>query len=135
MQIIFPVDAYEPQNPANRGFSQGVFQNGKNLKSVIRRRDVPKLYQLEEPNQELQLKILSSLLPVWGTIKYLLTYGDRFSKLDSMQITTRTTATVIRDFLENYIALHVIPRAIRTDQGSGFVAKSKRKICTKNTTS
>ena len=45
---------------------------------------------------------------------------------------TRTTATVIKEFLENCLALHTIPRAIRADQGLDSVAQSIRKIFTNN---
>ena len=54
---------------------------------------------------------------------------DRFLKFTTVQITTRTSATVIREFLENYITHHAIPQVIRTDQGSGFVVKSIREFC------
>ena len=32
-------------------------------------------------------------------------------------------------FLSKYIALHGIPRTIRTDQGSGFISKEVRQFC------
>ena len=57
---------------------------------------------MEEPNQEIQVDFLGPLTGVWGANKYLSIFVDRFSKFSStVQVTTHTTATVIREFLEN----------------------------------
>ena len=45
-----------------------------------------------------------------------------FSKIQSVQITTRTTSKVIQEFLENYIASHAVSKAIRTDQEAALKA-------------
>ena len=54
---------------------------------------------------------------------------DRFSKFPSAQITSSTSAKSIINFLSKYIALHGIPRTIRTDQGTGFISKEVREFC------
>ena len=65
----------------------------------------------------------------WGTKKYILVCVDRFSKLPSAQITSSKSAKSIKNFINKYIALHGIPRTIRTDQGSGFISKEVRELC------
>ena len=70
------------------------------------------------------------LLPsAWGANKYLEICVDRFSKFPTVQITTRAAALVIKECLETYITFHAIRRVIRTDQGSGFLAKSICEFC------
>ena len=101
---------------------KGCVKSGRNLKSTFPEGRVTKLNLLKEPNQEL-LNFLDQLPPIWGANKFLFGCIDRFLEFSLMQITTRTTATVIKDILENYIALYAIPRAIRKNQGSGFIAK------------
>ena len=64
---------------------------------------------------------------MWGTKKYILVCVDRFSKFPSAQITSSASAKSIINFLSKYIALHGIPRTIRTDQGSSFISKEVRE--------
>ena len=60
---------------------------------------------------------------------YILVCVERFSKFPSAQITSSTSAKSIINLLIKYIAVHGIPRTIRTDQGSGFISKEVRKFC------
>ena len=77
----------------------------------------------------MELNFAGPLPLTWGTKKYLLVYVDRFSKFPSAQITSSTSAKSIIIFLSKYIALHGIPRTIRTHQGSGFISKEVREFC------
>ena len=70
---------------------------------------------LEEPKQKIQLDFLGPLPAVCGADKYIVIWVDRCSNLSTTQVTTRSTAGVISDFLENYNALHAIQRVFRTD--------------------
>ena len=102
---------------------------GKNLKPLINHNTLGKLPTVKEPNQEMELDFAGPLPLVWGTKKYILVCVDRFSKFPSAQITSSTSAKSIINFLSKYIALHGIPRTIRTDQGSGFISKEVREFC------
>ena len=102
---------------------------GKNLKPLINHNTLGKLPTVEEPNQEMELDFAGPLPLVWGTKKYILVCVDRFSKFPSAQITSSTSAKSIINFLSKYIALHGIPRTIRTDQGSGFISQEVREFC------
>ena len=102
---------------------------GKNLKPLINHTTLGKLPTVEEPNQDMELDFAGPLLLVWGTKKYILVCVDIFSKFPSAQITSSTSAKSIINFLSKYIALHGIPRNIRTDQGSGFISKEVREFC------
>ena len=64
-----------------------------------------------------------------GNKKYILVCVDRFLQFPSAQITSSTSAKSIISFFSNNIALHGIPRTIRTDQGSGFISKEVREFC------
>ena len=55
---------------------------------------------LEKSNKEIQLDVLGPLPSTCGANKYLLICVDRFLKFPTNQITTRTTATVIKEFLD-----------------------------------
>ena len=99
------------------------------MKPLINHNTLGKLPTVEEPNQEMELDFAGPLPLVWGTKKYILVCVDRFSKFPSAQITSSTSAKSIINFLSKYIALHGIPRTIRTDQGSGFISKEVREFC------
>ena len=101
---------------------------GKNLKHLSNHNNLGKLPTVEEPNQEMELDLAGPLPLTWGLKKYLLVCVDRFSKFPSAQITSSTSAKSTVSFLSKYIALHGIPRTIRTDQGSGFISKV-REFC------
>ena len=102
---------------------------GKNLKPLSNHNTLGKLPTVVEPNQEMELDFAGPLPLVWGTNKYILSCVDRFSKFPSAQITSSTSTKSIINFLSKYIALHGIPRTIRTDQGSGFISKEVRTFC------
>ena len=86
---------------------------GNNLKSVIPKGDGTPLEVLEEPNQEIQLNFLGRYRRFGGLISAFSSV-DRFSKFPSLQVTLEG---IIKNFLENYFALHAILCVIRTDQG------------------
>ena len=102
---------------------------GKKLKPLLKHYKLGKLPTVVEPNQEMELDFAGPLPLTWGTKKYILVCVDPFSKFPSAQITSSTSAKSIINFLTKYIALHGIPRTIRTDQGSGFISKETRKFC------
>ena len=77
----------------------------------------------------MELDFAGPLPLVWGTKNYILVCVDRFSKFPSAQITSSKSAKSIINFLSKYIALHGIPRTIKTDQGSGFISKKVGTFC------
>ena len=105
---------------------------GKNLQSLANNHNLGKLPTFGEPNQEMEFNFDGPLPLTWGTKKYILVCVDQFSKLALAQITSSTSAKSIISFLSKYIALHGIPRTIRTDQGSGFISKEVREFCQKH---
>ena len=104
-------------------------QAGKNLKTLSNHNTLGKLPTVEEPNQEMELHFAGPLPLVWETKQYILVCTDKFSKFSSAQITSSTSAKSIINFLSKYIALHGIPRTIRTDQRSGFISKEDTEFC------
>ena len=77
-------------------------KSGEKFKSVIPEREVKILDLIEEPNQDVQLDFPGPLTSVWGANKYILIFVDSFCSFPMIQITTRTMADVIKDFMENY---------------------------------
>ena len=92
-------------------------KTGNNLKPLAKHDKHGKLPTVVESNQEMELDFAGPLRV------------DRFSNFPFAQITSSTSAKSIINFLRKYIALHGIPRTIRTDQGSGFISKEVREFC------
>ena len=99
------------------------------MKPLSNHNTLGKLPTVEEPNHETELDFVGPLPLVCGTKKSILVSVERFSKFPSAQITSSTSTKSIIKFLSKYIALHGIPRTIRTDQGFNFISKEVREFC------
>ena len=75
---------------------------------------------LNAPNEELQLDYAGPLSDGAGNQIYILVAIDRVSRYPSAMLTKTTGANKILKFLEICFFNHSIPKAIRTDQPSGF---------------
>ena len=84
---------------------------------------------LNAPNEELQLDYAGPLSDGAGNQVYILVAIDRFSKYPSAMLTKTTRANKILKLLDNYIFTYSIPKAIRTDQYSGFKNKLVDQYC------
>ena len=84
---------------------------------------------LNAPNEELQLDNAGPLSDGVGNQIHILVAIDRYSKYPSAMLFKTTGANEVLKFLENYIFTHGIPKAIRTDQYSGFKNKTVDQFC------
>ena len=90
--------------------------------------EITSLDSTKKPNQEKHFDFSGSLPKICFAKKYLLICVDSVSKIPTVQLTT----AVITKLLQKNIIIQAIPRMIRTDQGSGFLAKSISEFCTQN---
>ena len=81
---------------------------------------------LNAPNEKLRLDYAGPLSDGAGKQVYILVAIDRFSKYPSAMLTKTTGVNKILKFLDNFVFIHSIPKAIRTDQYSGF---KNKKYC------
>ena len=102
---------------------------GKNLKTLQGKQHYASLPALHSPNEEVQLDFAGPLFGDNKNKKYLLVAIDRYSKFPSIMITNTTDASKVIKFLREYIALHGVPKTIRTDQFSSFKSKQFKKFC------
>ena len=102
---------------------------GKNLKPLSPFKMYKSLPLLNAPNEELQLDNAGPVCDGVCNKIYILVAIDRYSKYPSALLFKTTGANEVLKFLENYIFTHSIPKAIRTDQYSGFKNKTVDQFC------
>ena len=75
------------------------------------------------PNEQHQLEYAGSLSDGAGYQIHIPVAIDHFSKYPSAMLTKTTGANKILKYWDKYIFTHIIPKAIWTDQYSGFKNK------------
>ena len=84
---------------------------------------------LNAPSEELQIDYAGPLSDVVANQIFNLVAIDRYFKYPSAMLTKTTGANKILKFWKNYIFTHCIPKAIRTDNYSGFKIKTVNQLC------
>ena len=102
---------------------------GKNLKPMSNLNSAKPLPILNAPNLELQFDYAGPLSDGEGNQIYILVAIDRYSKFPSVMLTHSTSSKKLMKFLTENISTHSIPKAIKTDQNSGFKNQLVSEFC------
>ena len=105
---------------------------GKNIKTLKPRSKWDKIPDPTEPNEELQIDFAGPFNSSSRSKFHILVAVDRYSPFPSALITKSTGANKILKFLTGYIALHGVPKNIRTDQFSSFKSTEYKQFCKTN---
>ena len=107
---------------------------GKNIKTLKPRSKWDKIPDPTEPNEELQIDFAGPFNSTSRSKFHILVAVDRYSRFPSALITKSTGANKILKFLTGYMALHGVPKNIRTDQFSSFKSTEYKQFCKTNNT-
>ena len=114
---------------AKATYCQQCTEAGKNLKSLLPKRDMGKVPEPREPNECIQLDFWGPINYLNESKKYVLVATDRFSRWPSAMVTTTNTSDKVLKFLDKYITQHGVPRKIHVDQGSCFTSNTFKSFC------
>ena len=104
---------------------------GKNLKSIIPKRQFQAQKSCIVPNQETQIGFAGPINNSRDHEIYILTCFDRFFKYTSAEIFDNANAFNVIKFLDNYIHIHGVLRSLRVDQARCLIGNQVKKFCTK----
>ena len=96
---------------------------GKNIKNVLRQKQVGKLPIISETNQEIARSFAGPFQNATNARKYLLVSIDHFSSWPEAKFLCTPTSDNVIEFLQNYTARHGILKTIRTNQATIFRSK------------
>ena len=105
---------------------------GKNLKSIIPTNKWAPLRLCKVPNEEIQIDFGGPIYNEKNQEVYFLACIDRFSKFPSAEVFENANADNILKFLQEYVLLHGIPRAIRLDQARCQTGQRIKTFCNQN---
>ena len=103
---------------------------GKNLKPIIPANKWAPLKLCKVPNEEIQINFGGSIYNEKNQEIYFLACIDRISKFKT--VFDRANADNILKFLQEYVLLHGIPRAIRSDQARCQTGQQIKAFCSQN---
>ena len=106
-------------------------QDGKNIKPLLRQKQVGKLPKCTEVNQEIAIDFAGPFQNARKVKKYLLVSIDHFTGWPEAELLPKPTTEKVLDFLKSYIAKHGIPKTIRTDPATTFRSKRFKEFCSK----
>ena len=105
---------------------------GKNLKPIIPAKKWAPLKLCKVPNEEIQIDFGGPIYNEKNQEIYFLACIDRFSKFPTAEVFDRANADNILKFLQEYVLLHGIPRAIRFDQARCQTGHRIKTFCNQN---
>ena len=105
---------------------------GKNLKSIIPANKWAPLNLCKAPNEEIQIDFGGPIYKLKNQEFFFLAYIDRFSKFPTAEVFERANADNILKFLQEYVLLYGIPRAIRLDQARCPTGQQIKAFCSQN---
>ena len=105
---------------------------GKNLKPIIPANKWASLKLCKVPNEEIQIDVGGPIYKEQNQEIYFLACIDRFLKLPTAEVLDRANAENILKFLQEYVLLHGIPRAIRLDQARCQTGQQIKAFCSQN---
>ena len=104
-------------------------ESGKNLKCIPRQKQIGKLPEVEQQNEEIALDFAGPFQNAKKGKKYMLVSIDHFSNWPDARFLHRPTTKKVIIFLKQYIAQYGVPRKIRTDPGTVFVSEAFAEFC------
>ena len=104
-------------------------QSGKNLKCMLRQKQVGKLSEASEQNEEVALDFAGPFQNAKKGKKYLLVSIDHYSCWPEAKFLHRPTTKKLLEFLKQYIAQYGVPRKIRTDPSTVFTSEAFVQFC------
>ena len=104
---------------------------GKNIKTILRQKQVGKLPSCSENNQEIAIDFAGPFQNAIHARKYLLVSIDHFSGWPEAKFLSKPTTDNVIEFLRNYISRHGIPKIIRTDPATIFRSRKFKEFCNK----
>ena len=104
-------------------------ESGKNLKCTLRQKQVGKLPEVEQQNEEIALVFAGPFQNAKKGKNYMLILIDHFSNWPDARFLHRPTTKKVIEFLKQYIAQYGVPRKIRTDPGTVFVKEAFAEFC------
>ena len=105
---------------------------GKNLEPIIPANKWTPLKLCKVPNEEIQIDFGGPIYNEKNQEIYFRACIDRFSKFPSAEVFDRAIADNILKFLQEYVLLHGIPRAIRLDQARCQTGQQIKAFCSQN---
>jgi Integrase core domain len=95
-----------------------------------RRTTYLKLFPPSQPLEFISLDILGPLPVTKSGNKYLVVFGDRYSKaMRVVAVPNITTETLARAFVLDWVAVYGIPLLLLTDNGTQFIYKFFQTVC------
>ena len=104
-------------------------QSGKNLKYVLSQKQLGKLPEAKEQNEEIALDFAGPFQNAKKGKKYLLVSIDQFSGWPDAKFLHSPTTKKVIEFLKQYCAQYGVPKKIRTDPGTAFVSEAFTMFC------
>ena len=105
---------------------------GKKLKPIIPANKWAPLNLCKIPNEEIQIDFGGPIYNEKNQKIYFLACIDRFSKFPTAEVFDRANGDNILKFLQEYVLLHGIPRAIRLDQARCQTGQQIKTLCNQN---
>ena len=106
---------------------------GKNLKCQIPSTEKTKIEQPENPGEEIQMDFTGNLNSKhFEHSPFILIAVDSNSRWPVAKICKNTNHGSVKTFLKEYTNIYGVPKSIKTDKGSAFIAKEFSKYCNEN---
>ena len=102
---------------------------GKNLKYMLKQKQIGKLPEAKEQNEEVALDFAGPFQNAKKGKKYLLVSVDHFSGWPDAKFLHSPTTRKVIEFLKQYFAQYGVPKKIRTDPGTVFVSEAFNQFC------
>ena len=85
-----------------------------------------------QPNEEVQLDFADPLPDELNRDAFILVAIDKWSKLPTAKVVSKTTADIAIKFVQRYISNNEVPRRLRCDQAQTFRAEKFQIFCRTN---
>ena len=106
-------------------------ESGKNIKTILSQKQIGKLPESKECNQEIAIDFAGPFQNAINAKKYHLVSVDHFSGWPEAKFLSKPTTEKVIEFLKNYITRHGIPQTIRTDPATIFRSRRFKEFCQK----
>ena len=103
-------------------------QADKNLKCILKEKQVGKLPEVKEMNEEIALDFPGPFQNAKQRKKYFLVLIYHFSGWPDAKILHSPTTKTLIEFLKCYVSRYKVPKTIRTDPGTVFVGDEFAKF-------
>ena len=104
-------------------------ESGKNIKTLLNQKQLGKLSECKESNQEIAIDFAGPFQNAINAKKNLLVSIDHFYGWPEAKFLRKPTTDNVIEFLKNYISRHGLPQVIRTDPATKFRSKRFKEFC------